>query len=669
MRSARPLRLAWALIIVAAVATMVSPAAVQARSRGPGPYSGGPTHYFTTSAGFDIALSVVLPEGYKKGKRYPAILEMAGYENGSASPSGRTMLGQTKDFLCAQGQPQQCPKEEPPLADDSHRGTSAFRYDGEYVTVHASLPGTGCSSGEFSLYNRDHAKAGAEIIDEWIPEQRWSNGKVGLLGHSYSGATAMLIASHQPKHLVAMTVSGLVDDNYRGITFPGGVFNTLFPPLWYLGIRNGYHVAGGSGQGIARNADNENGQRCAVNTATHTIDPDNDPFLNGVTSQGLDSGYWHRVSLISYIDRINVPIHITGTFNDEQTGARGTARLWEELPAGLPKRLLQTNGNHDTNVVAKETWADRKAWIDYWMRGVRPDPRWGMTEHNGQVKDASVRTLFELHPNEDEELVSNGHYDATGWPMEGTSWTTYLLCGGKILSTDRSECEEGSDTYISGTRRQSWLYQAGSDLGPPVTSEDGPDQVFLRGPVVREGEAWAIAGPIIADLRMSITGNNTDLFVQVADLDTDSKELKFLTRGWLKASHRAIDRSMSDFTDIDPAHLDFMYRPYRHHTDPQDVPAGEPVDYKIEVWPTAHVFRPGHRLVFIVTAPPAVDSNYSFAVQSNQPASMNTVFYNDPSFRSSVTLPVIPAESIEDLGAKGPGCGEYWQVRCTTLRS
>ena len=37
-----------------------------------------------------------------------------------------------------------------------------------------------------------------------------------------------------------MTVSGLVDDNYRGITFPGGVLNSLFPPLWYLGIRNAY---------------------------------------------------------------------------------------------------------------------------------------------------------------------------------------------------------------------------------------------------------------------------------------------------------------------------------------------------------------------------------------------------------------------------------------------
>jgi uncharacterized protein len=662
----RALLITRGLVAVAVLATLLAPAAL---ARAPGPYSGGPTHFFTSSDGDEIALTIVLPKGYKKGKRYPTILEMAGYENGSASPDGRTMLGQTKDFLCAQGPPNQCPEEEPPLADDSHHGTSAYRYDKEYVSVHASLPGTGCSSGEFSLYSRDDAKAGAELIDQWIPKQPWSNGKVGLLGHSYSGATATLIASHQPKHLVAMTVSGLVDDNYRGITFPGGVLNTLFPPLWYLGIRNGYHIAGGSGQGIARNIDNDNGQRCAANTATHTVDMDNDPILNGVMSQGLDSEYWERVSLISYIKRINVPIHITGTFNDEQTGARGTARLWQELTPGVPKRLLQTNGNHDTNVVARETWADRKAWMDHWMRGVRPQSGWEMTNADGSIKQASVRTLFELHPNKRGDLISNGHYDATEWPVEGTSWTTYLMCAGKTLTTQPAACEEGSDSYVSGTRRHSWLYQAGPELGPPVTSEDGPDQVFLRGPVVRRGGDWAVAGPIVADLRMSITGNNTDLFVQVADLDTKSNELKFLTRGWLKASHRAIDEQNSDYSDVDPDRPHFMYRPYRQHTEPVDVPPGEPVDYRVEVWPTAHVFRPGHQLVVIVTAPPAIDSNYSFAAQSNQPVSVNTVFYKDPKYPSSITLPVIPVPRIAGLGATGPGCGEYWQVRCTTLRN
>jgi uncharacterized protein len=644
------------------------------------PFHGGPSDYFVASDGTEIALSVHLPYDYDPDETYPTIFEMAGYENASSSSDGRTMIGQARDALCEQSPDEAwCDGLEPPLGNDTHRDTSAIRYRDEYVVVHANLPGSGCSSGEYSLYNHEHAGLGAEVIDDWIAEQPWSNGKVGLLGHSFSGATAVLIASHQPEHLEAMTVSGLVDDNYRGITFPGGVLNTLFPPLWYLGIRNAYQAFGGSVQGTARNLD-ENGQRCLVNTATHTTDIENDPILNGVAANGLDGEYWRRVSMITYIDRIEVPIHIAGTYQDEQTGARGTARLWEHVRDGVPKRLLEGNGDHATIVEAEAFWADRKAWMDHWIRGVDPDPAFGWYEPaplpgraadrardavGDEVDLASVRHLFEIHPDEDGELVPNGHVDGTGYPLEGTRWTDHFLCAGKELITDLAACGEGSDTYVAGTRRQSWLYQAGDDVGPPLTSADGPDQVMLRGPVVEDGETWAISGPIVANLYLAARANDVDLFVQVADENTETGELSFLQRGWLKASHREIDLKLSDRSDVDPDRPGFLYRPHRPHVDPQDITPGEAIEYLVELWPVSHVFRPGHRPVVIVTAPPAIDSNYSFALQQNLPVTINELFYADPEHPSRITLPQIGLDRIEDLGEQGPTCSEYWNVRCT----
>ena len=50
------------------------------------------------------------------------------------------------------------------------------------TTVHASVRGTGCSSGEFDLFSWRSALDGKEIIDNWIPNQPWSNGAVGILG-------------------------------------------------------------------------------------------------------------------------------------------------------------------------------------------------------------------------------------------------------------------------------------------------------------------------------------------------------------------------------------------------------------------------------------------------------------------------------------------------------
>ena len=74
--------------------------------------------------------------------------------------------------------------------------------------MHASVRGTGCSSGEFDLFSWRSALDGKEIIDNWIPNQPWSNGDVGLLGHSYGGITGFMVAATQPQHLKAMTRLG-----------------------------------------------------------------------------------------------------------------------------------------------------------------------------------------------------------------------------------------------------------------------------------------------------------------------------------------------------------------------------------------------------------------------------------------------------------------------------
>lgn len=638
-----------------------------------GPFSGGPTDYYETSDGSNIALSVVFPDNYDPSLTYPTVFEIAGYENGSASPDGRTIPGQTADELCSTD-PALC-GVEPPLADDSHTRTGAIRYaqDG-YVVVHANLPGSGCSSGTFGLYSMEGAKAGYEVIEDWIVQQSWSNGKVGILGHSFSGITGFLVAvqaaraveAGATRHVEAVALSGLIDDVYRGITFPGGVLNTLFPPLWYVGVRPGFELLGGVGQGVIRNAGDEDGIQCAMNQAGRGHSLQHDPIVQGVVSGGLDNAFWREHSLISYVDEIDVPVHISGTFQDQETGARGFTHLWEKVPDSVPKRLVVANGDHDTSVEADEMASDRKAWMDYWIRALAPDPSFGWSTTSGSVDPVSVRTLMELHPDASGEPVSNGHLDSASYPLEDTTWTDYYMCAGGTLTTDQSQCGAGSDTYFSGSRRQSWSYHAGHDVGGPVTTADGPDQILLRGPVAGQGEEWAMAGPIVAELYLSAFGNDTDLFVQVAAEDTTTEETFFLQRGWLKASHRAIDVTKSDQSDVDPARPGFLYRPWRPHTSPSNVSSGQRVRYLVEIWPVAHVIRPGQRLVVIISAPPAVDGAYSFAVPTSQPMSQNTLFYNDAQNPSRITLPVVPVDDITGLGATGPGCLDYWRVRCTT---
>ena len=89
----------------------------------------------------------------------------------------------------------------------------------------------------------------------------WSNGRVGIIGHSYGGLTAMFTAGEHPPHLDTVVASGLIDDLYRGIVYPGGVPNLGFPLIWPYAYRPAVDVATGTVPGIAD-------PQCLANLAT-----------------------------------------------------------------------------------------------------------------------------------------------------------------------------------------------------------------------------------------------------------------------------------------------------------------------------------------------------------------------------------------------------------------
>ena len=56
-------------------------------------------------------------------------------------------------------------------------------------------------------------------------------------------------------------------------------------------------------------------------------------------------------------------------------------------------------------------------------------------------------------------------------------------------------------------------------------------------------------------------------------------------QGWLRASHRALDKKLSK-----------PYRPYHTHTKKQPLKPGEVVALDIEIWPTSIVVPAGYRI-------------------------------------------------------------------------
>jgi putative CocE/NonD family hydrolase len=628
LRSARRVALVFVALVlgVSALALAAPPGAEAA-----------PNNFVTMPDGVQIAINVRMPDNYVPGQRYPTLFEMSGYDGGSAQ-GGTLLTDFGLDGLDLPVLP----------AGDSRQISSHF--NGEYVTIHASVRGTGCSSGEFDLFSSKSAEDGKFIIDNWIPDQPWSNGDVAYIGHSYGGITGFMIVESQPSHLRVASLSGLIDDMYRGITYPGGVSNYGFPLAWTGVLRPAYDVLGGTAPGLVREESNEyitdRRLRCANNQLAKRRALLDDPLVQGLSD--TDSEWFRTRSLITRVADVKVPIHITGAYQDEQTGPRGPTHLWEQV-RGVPKRLLLSNGDHNTQnpgLTGPEIWGDRKAYIDHFM-GVLPHPEFGSV---GQDRK-SVRILLETHRDANGELVSNGHIEATNFPLPNTAWTNYYLhAGGQLTKTKPGLLEAPSDTYLSGSRRESWSYQAGPSFGPPFTTADGPDELlYATAPAT---SPMVIAGPITATLNVSTTGIDTELFVQLIDEDTADGSRTYLQRGMLKASHRAIDPTKSDYAGS------VLYRPWRPHTNPELLMPLTAYEYLVEVFPVGHVIRPGHRLLMKISAPPLVDSFYAY-VPKTLPG-LNSVFHTSVQ-ASRLTLPVVPVPG--NLGA-ALACGSQEAVRC-----
>jgi putative CocE/NonD family hydrolase len=573
-----------------------------------------PTHYVTMSDGASIAVNVKVPD-HCKATPCPATFEMSGYESGS--DDGRTPIGDVADATGVDQLP----------AQTGTREAHAKYFEDRYVTVLANLRGTGCSSGEFDLFSWRSALDGREVIDNWIARQPWSNGDVAIFGHSYSGITGTMVAATRPQHLRAVSVSGLIGDLYRDIVYPGGVTNYGFPLLWTGAVRPVYDIGGGTAGGLI--PPESTSAQCAANQAGRSRTVTEDPLIHGLDD--TDSEWYRTRSLVTYAERINVPVQVTAAYQDEQTGGRGPTNVFDHL-GDIPKRLVLVNGEHGTQT-DPHLMKDRRAWIDHWLLGT-------------EGPEGTTSRVLLGYQGEGKVV---GEIASDGFPLGQTQFTdAYFNVEG--LTLNRAEIEPGSASWVNGSRRQAYAHLAGSDTGGEVTSPTGPDELEFA---MRFDEATAIAGPITANLFVASSAPDTELFVQLIDRAPDGSML-YLNRGMLRASHRAVDESQSQSFD------GRIYRPWRPHTERSLVTPGEVVDYLIDVFPVGHVFLPGHELVVKVHAPPLDDNDYAY-VQKTLPG-VNTLHFG-PDTPSRLMLPVIPMDSVTGFEPPSGPCA-YASMRC-----
>jgi predicted acyl esterase len=534
--------------------------------------------YATMSDGVRIALALGYPRGFDpqdQTQKWPAILEMSGY-----------------------------PAATQPAAHE--------HYEGLYVTVSASLRGTGASEGSFSAFSERSSRDGYEIIEEWIVKQHWSNGKVGIHGHSWSGLTGFRVAATNPPHLSAVVVSGLIDDAYRGISRIGGIRNIGFPVKWASNFQRSDGVFG-SDKAAAENRNLSESEAREIRESRKLSNPAREE------DQVAEDGRQPK-SLRSLAKGIRAPIFILHAYQDQQTGPSGVW-LFDHVPDDVPKRLLISNGHHGIPI---RFISLRRAWFDFWLRGERSDVFPEIDNPKSRVQ-----AFFEVQ-NRLENL--NKPLFSSDFPLPETKWTHYYFDSDGKLSTTLSKRQDGSDADT---------YEVAVGV-----AEDDLDGVEYR---LAFDKSTAICGPITVTLWASYTTSDTDFFVVVSDVAPDGR-VRALQRGMLRASYRALDEDMSTWTDMQGEKV--LIRPYHTFRDPEPLDPGKPYRFEIEVFPVGHVFRAGHKLSLSISQPPLNDpvpiakrkSGYkagSYKYESNQPPGTVTI-HRDADYPSSVLLPLLP---------------------------
>ena len=544
--------------------------------------------FATMSDGVKIALAVGYPEGFdpkNQTKKWPAVFEMSGYKSATKVVPGHKY------------------------------------YDNLYITVNASLRGTGASGGRFSAFSDRSTRDGYEIIENWIVKQPWSNGRVGIQGHSWTGLTGFRVAATKPPHLQAVVVSGLFDDAVRGLAGIGGIRNVGFPVKWTSNFQRTDGVFGSDEAAIKNRQLSAAEAGKLQTTRQRPVDTASD-----VVRQ-------RSRTLRELASQIQAPIFLLHAYQDHETGPSGVW-LFDQLPKETTKRLLISNGHHGMPI---RFIPRRRAWFDYWLLG-----RQSKFMPRKDVSKSLVEAFFEV---ENSFARLNAPFVSRDFPLPETQWTRYYFQEENALSTSPAEAS-ATDSY-----------EAVRD-----EKDDRIDGVECR---MAFEKPTAICGPIVVTLWASCTTKDTDFFVVLSDIAPDGRA-RALQRGMLRASLRSVDKEMSRWVTLDGEQV--LVRPHHSLDASKPLEPGKPYRFDIEVFPVGHVFRDGHQLSLSIGPAPESDpvpypagrpklggkvkiKSGSYKYESS-PHQGTVTIHRSREYPSSILLPLLP--NMPSLSAKLP---------------
>lgn len=461
-----------------------------------------------------------------------------------------------------------------------------------YVHAHFNVRGSGKSGGYFQFSGPVEVDDSANVV-QWLAEQPWSDGNVGMFGVSYFAKTAKAVAAAGPPALKAIFSPWAGDDTYRNVWYHGGILSSKFLTHWrYSGYNIRYRslVREQLGDVAYKEALDDlrnDAELMAVPEFAEALDrPDSGPnaLMLDIVLSKLDGGWWRERDdskpgkVPAYLGACwgNYAMHLPGAFH-------AYAR-WQG-----PKKLLIGPGVYlDRPLYQLQGEAVR--WFDHWLKG----------NDTGMMDEPPIR-CFMQPDGEWRELES--------WPPPEAKWMPFLLHSGGLLSEREHWPHEGFSSFDDSPYEHGQL-----DFTTPALVE--PTEIL---------------GPIVLTLHMSTSDVEALIYATLLVVGQQGDELE-LTRGWLRASHRQESDASTP------------WEPVFTHTARAALEPDQVYELRIPIVATGRRIRAGERLRLRVKASdlePAATSLESLGRNHlSRPRAARITIHHDDQYPSRLDLPV-----------------------------
>ncbi|NED99338.1 CocE/NonD family hydrolase [Phytoactinopolyspora halotolerans] len=502
----------------------------------------------------------------------------------------------------------------------AHRDSVNHRYlaGHGYACIRVDIRGSGDSEGILTGEYLERELTDAECILQWLREQPWCDGHLGMMGISWGGFNALQVAARRPPGLDAIVAVCSSDDRYADdVHYMGGCLlsdnlswaSTMFA---YTSCPPDPAVVGDHWREMWHDRLHGSGL-----------------WLEDWLRHQHRDDFWKHGSVCEDYSAIQCPVFAVSGWADGYSNA--VFRMLERLQ--VPRKGLIGPWSHKYPHFGQPGPAigflqEMVRWWDRWLKGVDNDVMDDPMLRIWMQESVPPSTAYAERPG---RWVGEMEWPSPKINQVERGFSRYRMAEpGEPVDPQPLTVESPLSV---GQFAGKWCsYNAPPDLPYDQREEDGGAIVFDSNELE---ERWEVLGAAVVNLEFSVTEPVAQVAVRLSDVAPDGRATR-VSYGLLNLTHRT------------------------GHEAPEPLEPGRRYQVPVTLNGMAHAFPPGHRIRV------AVSTSY-WPLAWPPPVPVQITVYPE---HSSLELPIRPTDHPDDVALQPFDEPEGTEpISTTTLRS